>query len=82
MPRRVNGSGRDRRRGCKKKPGVTAGFSPLNQRKAQNRRVMVMPRRTGVGVVKVIVWYGWDPGQKKWGCPTGGALGVCGLARN
>jgi hypothetical protein len=28
-----------------------------------------MPLRTAVGVVKVKVWYGKDPGSKQWGCP-------------
>jgi hypothetical protein len=28
-----------------------------------------MPIVTGVGEVKVKVWYGWDPGNGQWGCP-------------
>jgi hypothetical protein len=69
MPRRANGNGRDWRRDCKKKPSATAEFSPLSQRKAQQRRDTVMPLRSGVGVVKVIACYGWDPERRRWGCP-------------
>jgi len=29
----------------------------------------VVALRSGVGVVKVIVCYGWDPGRRRWGCP-------------
>jgi len=28
-----------------------------------------MHLRTGVGVVELIVHYGYDPGRKQWGCP-------------
>lgn len=28
-----------------------------------------MSLRAGVGVVNLIVWHGWDPGRRKWGCP-------------
>ena len=42
---------------------------PRSQRKAQQRRDTVIPLRSGVGVVKVIVCYGWDPDREQWGCP-------------
>jgi len=29
----------------------------------------VLPLRTGVGLVKVVAWYGWDPATGKWGYP-------------
>lgn len=29
----------------------------------------MLPLRTGVGTVKVVVWYGWDPATQKWGYP-------------
>jgi hypothetical protein len=29
----------------------------------------VIPLRTRAGTVKIIAWYGWDPGTKNWGCP-------------
>lgn len=29
----------------------------------------MLPLRTGVGVVKVVAWYGWDPARKEWGYP-------------
>jgi hypothetical protein len=48
---------------------VRARFSPLSQRKAQHRRAKVLPLRTGVGLVKVVAWYGWDPATRKWGYP-------------
>lgn len=28
-----------------------------------------MSLRTGVGVVRVVVWHGKDPTDKRWGCP-------------
>src|ERR1041384_7960692 len=44
-------------------------FSPLSQRKAQHRRQKVLSLRTGVGVVKVLAWYGLDPATGQWGYP-------------
>jgi hypothetical protein len=69
MPRLASGNGRDWRRGCKKKPVATVEFSPLSQRKAQQRHETVLSLRTTAGIVKVMACYGWDPGQRKWGCP-------------
>ncbi len=48
---------------------MRARFSPLSQRKAQHRRAKVLPLRTGVGLVKVVAWYGWDPTTGGWGYP-------------
>lgn len=70
MPRHANGKGKDCRRSCKRKPIASARFSPLSQRNAQHRREKVIELRTGAGLVKVIGWYGWDPGTGKWGCPA------------
>ncbi len=70
MPRHANGKGRDYRRRCKRKPIASARFSPLSQRKAQQRRETVVQLRTNGGIVKIIAWYGWDPGSRKWGCPV------------
>src|SRR5262252_4397506 len=39
------------------------------QKEAQHRREKVIKLRTGAGIVKIIAWYGWDPGKRKWGCP-------------
>jgi hypothetical protein len=46
-----------------------AGFFPLSQRKAHHRRREAMSLRTGVGLVKLSVWYGKDPASRQWGCP-------------
>ena len=49
---------------------MRARFFPLGQRKAQHRRGKVLPLRTGVGIVKVVAWYGWDPTTRAWGYPV------------
>jgi len=30
----------------------------------------VVKLRTGAGVIKIVAWYGWDPGTQRWGCPV------------
>jgi len=42
---------------------------PLSGRKARHRRTEWMGLSTGVGVLKVKIWYGLDPGTGRWGCP-------------
>lgn len=54
--------------GSKRKLTAKAGFSPLSGRKVHHRRKGRMSLRTVVGVVKVVVWHGQDPGDKHWGC--------------
>jgi len=44
-------------------------FFPLSQSKVQHRRQEILSLRSGVGVVKLRVWYGKDPGSGRWGCP-------------
>jgi hypothetical protein len=51
-------------------PIASARFSPLSQRKAQQRRETVIALHTSAGVVRIIAWYGWDPGRRTWGCPV------------
>ena len=55
--------------GSNKRRTAKAGFSPLSGRKAHHRRKEAMSLRTVVGVVKVVVWHGKDPTDKRWGCP-------------
>ena len=43
--------------------------SPLSQQKAKHRHTEWMTLQTGVGQIKLKVWYGWDPGSGQWGCP-------------
>lgn len=58
---------------CKKnfrrKPTVTVGFSPHSTRRAQHTRRRTMALHTGIGLVKLTVPYGYDPGGGHWGCP-------------
>ena len=42
---------------------------PPQPKKAQHRRSKVLPLRTGVGIVKVVAWYGWNPATREWGYP-------------
>src|SRR5215471_11943320 len=35
-----------------------------------------MSLRVGAGIVKLIVWHGWDPGQREWGCPIRESWGL------
>lgn len=65
MNGRVNGCNK----GCKKKPSVTAKFSPLSGRRLVHRRCQAMRVRSGVGVVELVVWHGQDPKDGHWGCP-------------
>ena len=51
---------------------------PLSQRKARHRRRNVLPLRTGVGMVKVVTWYGQDPATGRWGYPIRQTWGLRG----
>jgi hypothetical protein len=69
-PKAANGRGNDFSKDCKKKPTAMAEFFPLSGTKAVHRRTRRMQLRTAVGVVKLQVCYGQDPGDKHWGCPA------------
>ena len=47
-----------------------AEFFPLSGAKVVHRRRRAMQLRTAVGVVKLQVLYGQDPGDEHWGCPV------------
>jgi len=38
----------------------------------------VLPLRSGVGLVKVVAWYGWDPATRRWGYPIRQLWGLSG----
>ena len=57
------------KKNCKRKRTGTAGFFPHSGRGAQHARQQTMRLRSVVGTVKLSVWYGYDPGGRRWGCP-------------
>jgi hypothetical protein len=65
----VNGCVNGWNKNYKRKPTAKAEFFPLNQRKVQHRRKQGLSLRSVVGTVRLEVWYGQDPGDKRWGCP-------------
>jgi hypothetical protein len=55
---------------CKRKLTNTVRFFPQSTRRAQHARKKTMQLKSGVGTVKLTVWYGYDPGARQWGCPV------------
>ena len=69
-PRGASGRVNDSNNDCKLKPTATAEFFPLSGRRLVHRRIRPMQLRTAVGVVKLQVLHGQDPGDEHWGCPV------------
>lgn len=66
----ASGRANDSNNDCKKKPTVTAEFSPLSRQRLVHRRRRPMQMRTTVGVVELQVLHGQDPSDQHWGCPV------------
>jgi hypothetical protein len=69
-PKAASGCANDSSNACKQKPPGWAGFSPLSGHKLVHRRTRPMQLRTGVGVIKLDVLHGQDPGDRHWGGPV------------
>ena len=66
----MSGLASDCNNGSRKKPSVTARFSPLSGRRLIHRRTRPMRLRTAAGVVELQVLHGQDPADRHWGCPV------------
>ena len=69
-PKAASGLADDCNNGSKKKPTVTARFSPLSGRRLVHRHSRRMQLRTGAGVIELQVLHGQDPSDRHWGCPV------------
>ncbi len=69
-PKAASGLASDCNNGSRKKPSVTARFSPLSGRRLWHRRTRPMRLRTAAGVVELQVLHGQDPADQHWGCPV------------